>query len=91
MFNGWPASYSDIAANLTFRRTHTASICTEIEKHKALFIMVLGASGTGKSTLAKQVIYSLSQSNYKTWEHKTDHTLLADQWRQVAKTLKERN
>lgn len=91
MFNGWPASYADIAGNLTFKRTLASKIKEDIDKSLSLSLVVLGASGTGKSTLVKQVLYESSKKNYYAWEHKGDHTLLPEQWREVAKTLKERN
>lgn len=91
MFNGWPASYADIAGNLTFKRTIASTINEELENGKSSCLILLGASGTGKSTLAKQVMYTQSQKKHHAWEHKTDHTLLSEHWRQVAQTLKERN
>ncbi|MDH2248419.1 SIR2 family protein [Pseudomonas sp. GD03855] len=91
MFNGWPASYADIAGGLTFKRTLASTIKTDIDNNVSSTLVVLGASGTGKSTLVKQVLYDVSQKNYYAWEHKSDHTLLPERWREVAKTLKDRN
>lgn len=91
MFNGWPASYADIAGNLTFKRTLTSKIKDDLDSNGSSNLVVLGASGTGKSTLVKQVLYESSKKDYHAWEHKGDHTLLSEQWREVAKTLKERN
>lgn len=91
MFNGWPASYADIAASLTFIRTISFNISKKIDDEKYICLVLLGASGTGKTTLAKQVMYQQNQKNHHCWEHKSDHTLLPDYWKLIAITLKERN
>lgn len=91
MFNGWPASYADIAANLTFNRTKAYEICSHLDSDSSISTIILGASGTGKTTLAKQVLYRKSQSNYHCWEHKSEQTLLPKQWSDVANKLKENN
>ena len=89
MFNGWPANYADIAANLTFTRTLGSDICKVLDDDRYTCVVLLGASGTGKTTLAKQVLYRKSQNNTYCWEHKSEHTLLADRWKSVADSLKE--
>ncbi|POQ03658.1 SIR2 family NAD-dependent protein deacylase [Pseudomonas syringae] len=90
MFNGWPASYADIAANLTFRRSLSSSVSKELELADRLAVVLLGASGTGKSTLAKQVLYTKSQTATYVWEHKPEHTLMPSAWRAVAGYLNGR-
>ncbi len=56
MFNGRPATHADILAGHTFERT----VCTEIIKllktEDALDAILLGASGVGKTTAARQVL-----------------------------------
>lgn len=91
MFNGWPASYADIASNLTFKRTLGFDVCKDVDTDGLLCTTILGASGTGKTTLAKQVLYRKSQDKNHCWEHKNDHTLLHKHWLSVARTLKETN
>lgn len=91
IFNGWPASYGDIAANLTFRRSLCPPIIEDLDKKNKSNIVILGASGTGKTTLAKQIIYQQCQKNWHAWEHKVDHTLLPRQWLDVAIQLKNTN
>lgn len=89
MFNGWPASYADIAANLTFNRTKAHEIYSYLDSSDSISAIILGASGTGKTTLAKQILYRKYQNNYCCWEHKSEHTLLPKQWSDVANKLKE--
>ncbi|CRM50574.1 MULTISPECIES: SIR2 family protein [unclassified Pseudomonas] len=91
MFNGWPASYADISANLTFRRTQCPLIQSELDKEEISSIVILGASGTGKTTLAKQVMHAQNMRGWHAWEHKRDHTLLYSHWLEVATYLKNKN
>lgn len=87
MFQGWPATYSDIDANLTFERSIKKEIENYLINEEALCAVILGASGTGKSTLSRQIIYAFHGQNFHCWEHKTDHSLLFDQWLNVARHL----
>ncbi|MDU8357653.1 SIR2 family protein [Pseudomonas syringae group sp. J309-1] len=91
MFNGWPASYADISANLTFRRTQCPLIQSELDKEAISIIVILGASGTGKTTLAKQVMHAQNMRGWHAWEHKSDHTLLYSHWLEVATYLKSKS
>lgn len=91
MFNGWPASYADISANLTFRRTQCPLIQTELDKEAISCVVILGASGTGKTTLAKQVMHAQNMRGWHAWEHKSDHTLLNSYWFEVATYLKSKS
>lgn len=87
MFNGWPASYADIKSGLTFQRSCCPKIHESLsggDKHAAV---LLGPSGIGKTTLAKQVLLRFSESGWPCWQHKEEHTLLAEDWLKVAKKL----
>lgn len=58
MYNGWPATYADIAAGHTFRR----DVSDDIERlyvDGKLTAALVGASGVGKTTAARQVVQSL--------------------------------
>lgn len=91
MFQGWPATYSDINAKLTFDRTIIRDVETVIQDENKVCVCLLGASGMGKSTSARKVVLKFKNANYHTWEHKGIHRLLFDDWRSVAKDLKTRN
>ena len=88
MFNGLPASYANINRNLTFRRDIAAQIesCLLSESH--LCATLIGASGVGKTTAARQTMLYLRDKGYICWEHKPDHTLLYDKWVTIARYLK---
>tara|TARA_B110000971_G_scaffold122578_1_gene125537 strand:+ start:1395 stop:3824 length:2430 start_codon:yes stop_codon:yes gene_type:complete len=90
MFQGWPATYSDIKAQLTFDRTVIKELESTINDEAKLSAYLLGASGMGKSTSARKVVLRLRDSGYHCWEHKGIHKLLFEEWRSVAKDLKNR-
>lgn len=89
MYNGWAASYSDIANNLTFGRDVADEVYTQLQNDEKPIAIVLGAGGVGKTTAARQVMHRLQQQGFFCWEHKADQVLLAIRWRELASTLKK--
>lgn len=89
MFNGRPASYSDIEAGFTFRRKIAEEMVEYFDQDASLCTTLLGASGVGKSTAARQALLLLRKNGTRCWEHKGDHTLLAKSWVAVAEHLRE--
>lgn len=86
IFNGWPARYPDIVGGLTFDRTCVEEIVTFVDEGGGLACL-LGASGVGKTTAARQAMVRLKGRGYFAWEHKSDFPLQSNQWVQVAKRL----
>ena len=76
MFQGWPATYSDIKAQLTFDRTVIKELESTINDEAKLSAYLLGASGMGKSTSARKVVLRMRDSGYHCWEHKGIHLSL---------------
>ncbi len=89
MYQGWPASYPDIQAQITFERTLLKEVEAALENEK-LCTTILGASGIGKTTLARQIILGFHKKNYFCWEHKNDHTLQYQMWRNVAREMQSK-
>ncbi len=87
MFNGWPATYSDVRSGVTFSRTVTQLIFNDLQKKDNICVSLLGASGTGKTTVSRQVLLKLYNEEFFCWEHKNDHSLLPNEWRAVARNL----
>lgn len=87
MFNGWPAKYSDIHSELTFRRVVSTGVIKYLEKEEALVAVILGPSGTGKTTAARQVLVKLQSKGTQCWEHKRDFGLQVNEWLLVAQRL----
>jgi hypothetical protein len=84
MFNGWPATHADILAGLTFDRSVALSIFEHFKKDEVLFATLLGASGVGKTTAARQAVQHLRQANVICWEHKSDLPLSVEDWFHLA-------
>lgn len=90
MFAGWPASYSDIEAGHTFLRDITPKLANELVERKCA--VIVGASGTGKTTAARQVLCELSnESSIHCWEHFSSHQLSADDWIEISLALVAEN
>jgi hypothetical protein len=87
MFNGWPATYADISANLTFIRTVANDIRDTIDKDGIPTVVLLGASGVGKTTAARQVAVALAEQDWFCWEHKPDFELQVRDWVEAARQL----
>jgi hypothetical protein len=88
IFNGWPAKYSDIIRNYTFDRSVAAEMVEFLQVPENLCGLILGASGVGKTTAARQIVTRLRTQGFNAWEHKSDHPILVREWLQVAERLK---
>lgn len=89
MFNGRPATYSDISAELTFKRDVVGVAAEALATKKSLVILMLGASGVGKTTAARQLMVRLAEGGDFVWEHRSDNFLDPDAWSRVAHRLGE--
>lgn len=86
IFNGWPARYPDIAGGLTFDRSCVDDVVKFVDEGGGIACL-LGASGVGKTTAARQAMLRLKGRGYFVWEHKSDFPLNSKQWVEVAKRL----
>lgn len=87
IFNGWPCDYPDITGGLTFERGVCSDITTRLMSDGTIVAVLLGASGVGKTTAARQVMLSLHGKGFAAWEHKPDFRLSSKAWHAVAKRL----
>lgn len=90
MFNGRAATYADIVAKLTFDRSIANSIVKEFSGTEIITAGIIGASGVGKSTAARQTLIKLLDDGWSCWEHKADFKLLPEEWLSVAEFLTEK-
>lgn len=88
IFNGWPANYPEIVKGLTFDRSVTNEVLTFLQDETKACAVLLGASGVGKTTAARQIVLKLRGQGYYAYEHKNDHPLSPDHWLKVAQRLK---
>lgn len=88
MYNGWPATLADIAAGYTFRRNVSDAICSVFDDPGVIVATILGPSGVGKTTAARQVLSTLMTKGFRTWEHKQDQELRISPWRTVSHRLR---
>lgn len=87
MFNGWPATYADIAGDLTFARTAANALAATFAEGTKQFAAIVGASGVGKTTAARQAAVQLERKGWRCWEHKTDFELAVADWIAAAEKL----
>ncbi|MEY9780556.1 SIR2 family protein [Sinorhizobium fredii] len=90
MFAGWPASFSDIVAGLTFPRNVAAEIVAHLNAENTLSAIVVGAAGVGKSTAIRQAMLQMEKDGARCWQHRNDFVLVSDQWMEIAAELRER-
>lgn len=87
MFNGWPATYADIEAGLTFERKVTSDVVEYLRSDDGVCATILGASGVGKTTAARQSLVRLQKQGFFCWEHKGDFSFSPENWLTIAKSL----
>ncbi len=87
IFNGWPARYADIVAGYTFERLVSIDISNRIHRDQKMCAVLLGASGVGKTTAARQAMRRIQALGCAAWEHKPDHLLNVDHWIKVSERL----
>ncbi len=90
MFNGWPATYADINAGLTFKRTIAESVHEELCASDKLFAAILGAAGVGKTTASRQAMLRFREGGVGCWEHRAEETLQVHDWLALAGDLAAR-
>lgn len=89
LFSGSPATFADIAAGFTFRRSMEAPVIQRIEAG-ALCVSIIGVSGVGKTTMARRVASELAKRGVQVWEHDTNFALDPKEWARVSGWLAER-
>ena len=83
MFNGGPASYSDIASGFTFERDSERRLIEKLSKSEIAVVTVVGAAGVGKTTLARRLALACRKRNYSAWEHKNEFPFRHKPWIEV--------
>ncbi len=87
MFNGGPATYSDINAGATFERSPYAATMEKLLSNAQTVTMV-GAAGVGKSTFARQLASRFVQLGVPAWEHRVEFQFKAKPWMNIEAQLR---
>ncbi|WP_114390686.1 SIR2 family protein [Notoacmeibacter marinus] len=91
MYNGRPSTYADIRAGLTFRRDCTTHLKELLSKGEQRAVVLVGVSGVGKTTLARQVCSDVFNEFESIWERIDYSPLDADRWSKVHEDLLKRS
>ncbi|MGN6114050.1 MAG: SIR2 family protein [Nitrobacter sp.] len=89
MFNGGPAGYADIRANVTFQRSQETEILRRIVDDRLPAVAITGAAGVGKTTFARQLLMKLHEKGIYAWEHRPDFSFQYQNWIGVEANLRE--
>lgn len=89
MVNGYSASFSDINNNYTFKRDALNIIVNDIKNEENISYTILGPSGVGKTTLARNVMIELGKDSFDCYEHKLDFAFNFNEWFSFAKEHKD--
>ena len=89
MFNGRPATYSDIINGMTFEREAASAIVNRLSSGACRVTVLTGVSGVGKTTTIRQGATKLGETFQQIWELKEHATLDFDRWKLVHKRLRE--
>jgi hypothetical protein len=84
MFNGWPASYADIAAGTTFSRSVARRVSDFLTPPESLCALMIGPGGVGKTTAARQCLTAMRDRGRLCYEHIGTHRLDPDEWQKSA-------
>lgn len=87
MFNGGPATYSDIKAGATFERQLYQTLKSQLAADLRTLV-VTGAAGVGKTTFARQMVLGLQESGVLAWEHRADFAFQYRPWLAVESDLR---
>ncbi len=91
LFNGTPATYADIAQGHTINRAALSRLENAKSGSRGYFMVVSGARGVGKTTMARAFMLQRMKRGMPAWEHLSDHPLDVGAWVAVEAKLRQQN
>lgn len=91
LFNGGPATYADISHELTIPRAIEQRLEKTQNSARGFFLVLAGAAGVGKTSLARRLVYRRFQDNFLAWEHLNSFPLSVESWLEVESSLRKAN
>ncbi|WP_157864223.1 SIR2 family protein [Mycolicibacter heraklionensis] len=88
LFNGSPGSYADIHHNFTIQRHREDLLFEAQNQRRGYFLVLSGAAGVGKTTLARRLMYRRHTERFVAWEHQNDYPLDVQAWLNVEASLR---
>lgn len=87
LFNGSPATYADIASGLTFARSVEDRLVNGLTMQP--IVVILGAGGVGKTSLARRILVDIGHARDSVWEHNNSFPFEARYWIEFETRLRE--
>ena len=88
LYNGAPARYADIHEGLTIPRAVEARLESAQQGARGFFLVLAGAAGVGKTSLARRLLHRRQQAGFAAWEHVNAYPLNVDGWLEVETALR---
>ncbi|MET4703391.1 SIR2 family protein [Frigoribacterium sp. UYMn621] len=88
LFNGAPATYADVRGGFTISRVAQYRLEEAFKGARGFFIVLEGARGVGKTSLARALMLALSDRGLACWEHQSDQAFSVDSWLGVESRLR---
>lgn len=88
LFNGSPGTYADIRNGMTIPRVGQKRLEDASRGTRGNFLVVEGARGVGKTTLARAYLLTVADRRIHAWEHGSDHELDVEAWIGVESRLR---
>lgn len=91
LYNGSPATYADIHAGLTIPRNREPRLRQLQEGLRGYFLVLAGAAGVGKTSLARRLLHFRHGEDFLAFEHLNNFPLDVDGWINFEKKLRASN
>ncbi len=89
LFNGGPATYADISEGLTIARATERRLEEQQNSSRGFFLVLAGAAGVGKTSLARRLLYRRHQDGFAAWEHLNSFPLNVEAWLEMESALRQ--